>query len=197
MPALTFPSPPPGSEQSLPLGQNWVVRPVPGSQVESRREAPPAAPWVPAQRLSGSQLSCTSSLASMASQLEGTGPGRAPLPLPLPLRPALGTSATFAYEGLCGKWSLPGRKGLNGLGGSEGDASPGTPASTSTTQGTPPRGVSARAQVRMAPPTLNLRETPAPACLQWETPPPSSTPCGLGGATFHSPHSHTQGTMDG
>uniref|UniRef100_A0A8C0JBI8 Pecanex-like protein n=1 Tax=Chelonoidis abingdonii TaxID=106734 RepID=A0A8C0JBI8_CHEAB len=136
----------------LPLGQNWLVRPVPGSQVESRHEAPPAAPWVPAHRLSGSQLSCTSSLASMASQVEGAGPGRAPLPLPLPLRPALGTSATFAYEGLCGKWSLPGRKGLNGLGGSEGDASPGTPASTGTTQGTPPHGTSARAQVRMAPP---------------------------------------------
>uniref|UniRef100_A0A8C3SYH0 Pecanex-like protein n=1 Tax=Chelydra serpentina TaxID=8475 RepID=A0A8C3SYH0_CHESE len=69
-----------------------------------------------------------------ASNPQDAGPGRAPLPLPLPLRPALGTSATFAYEGLCGKWSLPGRKGLNGLVGSEGDASPGTPASTGTIQ---------------------------------------------------------------
>uniref|UniRef100_A0A8C3SWZ0 Pecanex-like protein n=1 Tax=Chelydra serpentina TaxID=8475 RepID=A0A8C3SWZ0_CHESE len=151
-PTLNLPISPPGSEHSLPLGQNWLVRPVPGSHVESRREAPTAAPWVPAQRLSSSQLSCTSSLASMASQLESAGPGRAPLPLPLPLRPALGTSATFAYEGLCGKWSLPGRKGLNGLVGSEGDASPGTPASTGTIQGTSPRGAIARAQVRMAPP---------------------------------------------
>uniref|UniRef100_A0A8C8S6Z7 Pecanex-like protein n=1 Tax=Pelusios castaneus TaxID=367368 RepID=A0A8C8S6Z7_9SAUR len=142
-PPVTTAQPQAGPEQSLPLGQNWPVRPVPGSQVESRREVPLAAPWVPAQRLSASQLSCTSSLASMASQLEGTGSGRV---LPLPLRPALGTSATFAYEGLCGKWSLPGRKGINGLTGGEGDASPGTPVSTGTTQSTPARGASTRAQ---------------------------------------------------
>uniref|UniRef100_A0A674IIQ7 Pecanex-like protein n=1 Tax=Terrapene triunguis TaxID=2587831 RepID=A0A674IIQ7_9SAUR len=182
-PGASNPQEPPVTT-SLPLGQNWLVRPVPGSQVESRREAPPAAPWVPAHRLSGSQLSCTSSLASMASQVEGAGPGRAPLPLPLPLRPALGTSATFAYEGLCGKWSLPGRKGLNGLGGSEGDASPGAPASIGTTQGTPPRGTNARAQVRMRPPQPQGNPSP---CL-----PPRGDPASLhtvwpGGATFIPP----------
>uniref|UniRef100_A0A8C8VLU9 Pecanex-like protein n=1 Tax=Pelusios castaneus TaxID=367368 RepID=A0A8C8VLU9_9SAUR len=161
-----------GPEQSLPLGQNWPVRPVPGSQVESRREVPLAAPWVPAQRLSASQLSCTSSLASMASQLEGTGSGRV---LPLPLRPALGTSATFAYEGLCGKWSLPGRKGINGLTGGEGDASPGTPVSTGTTQSTPARGASTRAQVRC--------QLPPPPILA-----PSCTPCGLQRTLSFLPH---------
>nr|XP_006131680.1 pecanex-like protein 3 isoform X1 [Pelodiscus sinensis] len=164
-PSITTTQPQPGSEQSLPLGQSWLVRPVPGSQLEGRHEAPTAATWVPTQRLSGSQLSCTSSLASMASQVEGTGPGRAPLPLPLPLRPALGTSATFAYEGLCGKWSLPGRKGLNGLGGSEGDTSPGTPVNTGAAHGTPPRGTNARAQPSVLPdsgPLANTMEVDSP-----------------------------------
>uniref|UniRef100_A0A8D2Q5W2 Pecanex-like protein n=1 Tax=Varanus komodoensis TaxID=61221 RepID=A0A8D2Q5W2_VARKO len=100
---------------------SWPVQPQPvplPSQSEGRPPPAPAASWPPGPHFLGSQLSCASSLASVAE-----GVGRAPLPL----RPGLGTPAAFAYEGLCGKWSLPGRKGLNGLGGSESDVHPGTP----------------------------------------------------------------------
>nr|XP_056709689.1 early growth response protein 4-like [Euleptes europaea] len=51
------------------------------------------------------------------------GTGRAPLPF----RPGLQAPSAFAYEGLCGKWSLPSCKGLNGLAGGEVDIPPGTP----------------------------------------------------------------------
>lgn len=111
-----------GLEPGLPpLSQSWLVQPQPASllsQGEGRPLPTPAASWPPGPHFLGGQLSCASSLASVA---EGTG--RAPLPL----HPGLGAPSAFAYEGLCGKWSLPSRKGLNGLGGGESDVPPGTP----------------------------------------------------------------------
>ncbi|XP_063001648.1 LOW QUALITY PROTEIN: pecanex-like protein 3 [Elgaria multicarinata webbii] len=104
-----------------PPNPSWLVQPQPApslSQGEGRPPPTPAASWPPGPHFLGGQLSCASSLASVAD-----GMGR----VPLPLRPGLGTPSAFAYEGLCGKWSLPSRKGLNGLGGSESDVLPGTP----------------------------------------------------------------------
>uniref|UniRef100_A0A670ZH93 Pecanex-like protein n=1 Tax=Pseudonaja textilis TaxID=8673 RepID=A0A670ZH93_PSETE len=96
---------------------SWLVQPQ-LSQTDGRAPPTPAASWPPGPHFLGSQLSCASSLASVA---EGTGR------TPLPLHPSLGTLSPFVYEGLCSKWSLPARKGLNGLGGSESEFPPGTP----------------------------------------------------------------------
>ncbi|XP_025029190.1 pecanex-like protein 3 [Python bivittatus] len=113
--ALFFPA---ESDPSLPPpSQSWLVQPQ-LSQSDGRPPPTPAGSWPPGPHFLGSQLSCASSLASVA---EGTGR------TPLPLRPSLGTLSPFVYEGLCGKWSLPSRKGLNGLGGSESEFPPGTP----------------------------------------------------------------------
>lgn len=106
------------SDPSLPPpSQSWLVQPQ-LSQTDGRPPPTPAASWPPGPHFLGSQLSCASSLASVA---EGTGR------TPLPLHPSLGTLSPFVYEGLCSKWSLPTRKGLNGLGGSESEFPPGTP----------------------------------------------------------------------
>ncbi|XP_026573517.1 pecanex-like protein 3 [Pseudonaja textilis] len=106
------------SDPSLPPpNQSWLVQPQ-LSQTDGRAPPTPAASWPPGPHFLGSQLSCASSLASVA---EGTGR------TPLPLHPSLGTLSPFVYEGLCSKWSLPARKGLNGLGGSESEFPPGTP----------------------------------------------------------------------
>ncbi|XP_026548433.1 pecanex-like protein 3, partial [Notechis scutatus] len=100
-----------------PPNQSWPVQPQ-LSQTDGRAPPTPAASWPPGPHFLGSQLSCASSLASVAE-----GSGRTPLPL----HPSLGTLSPFVYEGLCSKWSLPARKGLNGLGGSESEFPPGTP----------------------------------------------------------------------
>ncbi|XP_069500942.1 pecanex-like protein 3 isoform X2 [Ambystoma mexicanum] len=151
---VTTSQPQSGSEQNLPLGQNWLVRPQPLqlsllAQSEGRREGSHSLQWTSSiqgllgQRLSSSQVSFNSSLVSMASQmdrfstgsqLDGSGQGR------VLHRSGLGSSATFTYEGLCGKWSLAGRKGLNGLAAApDGDGNSGTQSSSSvsTTVGTP------------------------------------------------------------
>ncbi|XP_077184272.1 pecanex-like protein 3 isoform X1 [Paroedura picta] len=121
-PAVTTAQPQTGLEPNLPpQSQSWLVQPQPApslSQGEGRPVPTPAASWPPGPHFLGSQLSCAGSLASVAE-----GAGRAPLPL----RPGLGAPSAFAYEGLCGKWSLPSRKGLNGLAGGEVDIPPGTP----------------------------------------------------------------------
>lgn len=151
---VTTSQPQTGSEQNLPLGQNWLVRPQPLqlsllAQSEGRREGSHSLQWTSSiqgllgQRLSSSQVSFNSSLVSMASQmdrfstgsqLDGSGQGR------VLHRSGLGSSATFTYESLYGKWSLAGRKGLNGLAAApDGDGNSGTQSSSSvsTTAGTP------------------------------------------------------------
>lgn len=172
-----FLPPPAGLEPGLPPpSQGWLVQPPPAplpSQGEGRPPPTPAASWPPGPHfVGGGQLSCSSSLASVA---EGTG--RAPLPV----HPGLG--APFAYEGLCGKWSLPGRKGLNGLAGSESDGPPGTPpactkeasaapSSAGTAVGTTGVAGSPRPQVRGSPspaPTGDVRRFVRPAAA---APPP-------------------------
>ncbi|XP_067328636.1 pecanex-like protein 3 isoform X1 [Anolis sagrei] len=121
-PPATTAQPQAEQEPGLPApSHSWLVQPQSAhasSQGEGRPTPTPAASWPPGPHFLGSQLSCASSLASMA---EGVGRG------PLPLRPGLGAPSPFAYEGLCGKWSLPSRKGLSGLGGNDSEVLPGTP----------------------------------------------------------------------
>ncbi|XP_029470609.1 pecanex-like protein 3 isoform X8 [Rhinatrema bivittatum] len=98
-----------GSEPSLPGIQSWAARPQPLqlsllTQSECRREGSHALSWTPSiQGLLGQRLLASSSPAAQAERF----------PVTALHRPALGSSATFAYEGLCGKWSLAGRKGLS------------------------------------------------------------------------------------
>ncbi|XP_072840376.2 pecanex-like protein 3 isoform X2 [Pogona vitticeps] len=152
--------PEPGLPPPPPLSQSWLVQPPPPTvhalnPGEGRPPPTPAASWPPGPHFLGNQLSCAGSLASVA---EGTG--RAPLPL----RPDLGNPSAFAYEGLCGKWSLASRKGLNGLGGGETDASPATP---------PPRP---KDRSCLSPSAAAASGTPAVADSPKSQPPASAGP---------------------
>ncbi|XP_053134223.1 pecanex-like protein 3 isoform X2 [Hemicordylus capensis] len=171
-PGVTTAQPQAGLESGLPPpSQSWLVQPQPApllSQGDGRPLPTPAASWPPGPHFLGGQLSCASSLASVA---EGTG--RAPLPL----RPGLGNPSAFAYEGLCGKWSLPSRKGLNGLGAGDGEAPPGTPPAAGTKEnsslssplGTTGVAGSPKPQQQQPPP-------PTPEGASDSTPLPAETP---------------------
>ncbi|XP_048360438.1 pecanex-like protein 3 [Sphaerodactylus townsendi] len=176
-PAVATAQPQAGLESNHPpQSQSWLVQPQPApllSQGEGRPLPTPAASWPPGPHFLGSQLSCAGSLASVA---EGTG--RAPLPL----RPGLGASSAFAYEGLCGKWSLPSCKGLNGLAGGEVDIPPGTPPACAKESSSPSAvaavgTVGAGSSPKPQPPTPG----PIPEGSSDSTPlPPEllATPCG-------------------
>ncbi|XP_043916413.1 pecanex-like protein 3 isoform X2 [Protopterus annectens] len=156
-----------GSDQSLPLGHNWAVRPQPLQlplipQSEGRREGAyplqrtSSIQGLLGQRLSSSQLSFNSSVVSMASQvdrfstgsqLESSGQVRGLH------RSGLVSCGNFTYEGLYGKWSLTGRKGLNGLTSVDADNSSVTQSSSSvsTTLGTPAKVASPKSQAASQP----------------------------------------------
>ncbi|XP_074087164.1 pecanex-like protein 3 isoform X3 [Macrotis lagotis] len=112
------PETPAAREQPFPLGLGWTLRPSlsgAGDGFSSRRRregGPPSLQWPPPMG---------------APRLPG------PAPSPVPASPAppegpqplqAGTPAPFSYEGLSGKWSLGGKKGL---GGSDGEAALGSP----------------------------------------------------------------------
>ncbi|XP_034954053.1 pecanex-like protein 3 [Zootoca vivipara] len=181
-PVITTAQPQAELESGLPLppNQSWLAQPQPAgpllSQGEGRPPPTPAASWPPGPHFLGSQLSCASSLASVAE-----GPGRAPLPL----RPGLGAHSAFAYEGLCGKWSLPSRKGLNGLGGSESDVPPGTPSprtKDNAALSSPAVAVLGTLGVGGSPKPQPSTPGPVPEATSDSTPPlplePSATPGG-------------------
>ncbi|XP_069036469.1 pecanex-like protein 3 isoform X2 [Lepisosteus oculatus] len=132
--------PPAGGDASLPP---YLPRPQPLplallGQSEGRREAGTAPALqrtssiqgLLGQRLSGSQLSFCGSAPPPASERFCAGggpdcPGLAPPPRG-PQRPGLGlglglgSGGSLAYEGLYGKWTLPGRKGFGGPASGEG-----------------------------------------------------------------------------
>lgn len=125
-----------------PLGPAWPLHPQPLplallSQSESRREAglvtslqrTSSIQGLLGQHLSGSQLSFSGSVALPPAERfcaggaqDGPGP---PPPQRGPQRPGLGLgpgAGAPLYEGLYGKWSLPGRKGFNGPAAADCDA---------------------------------------------------------------------------
>ncbi|XP_064207810.1 pecanex-like protein 3 isoform X1 [Anguilla rostrata] len=130
--------PPLGTDN--PLGPAWPLHPQPLplallSQSEGRREAglvtslqrTSSIQGLLGQHLSGSQLSFSGSVALPAAERFCAGvaqdcPGPPP-PQRGPQRPGLGPGAGAPlYEGLYGKWSLPGRKGFNGPAAGDADA---------------------------------------------------------------------------
>ncbi|KAJ8276365.1 hypothetical protein COCON_G00081170 [Conger conger] len=130
---LTTIQPPMGTDN--PLGPSWPLHPQPLplallSQSEGRREAglvgslqrTSSIQGLLGQHLSGSQLSFSSSVALPPTERFCAGsaqdcPGPPP-PQRGPQRSGLGLGPCGGggplYEGLYGKWSLPGRKGFNG-----------------------------------------------------------------------------------
>nr|XP_033809608.1 pecanex-like protein 3 isoform X3 [Geotrypetes seraphini] len=149
-----------GSEPSLPGSQSWAVRPQPlqlslHTQSECRREGSLALSWTPSiQGLLGQRLSVSSSSAAQAERF----------PTAALHRPALGSSTTFAYDGLCGKWSLAGRKGLNSA---DGDAFSGT--QLVSTLGTPARApLNATTQSSDSVQLPEDRGTPTPPLVEKE-----------------------------
>nr|XP_014349145.1 PREDICTED: pecanex-like protein 3 [Latimeria chalumnae] len=183
-----------GSDQNLLLGQNWTIRPQPLqlsllSQSEGRREGTHSLQRTSSiqgllgQRLSSSQLSFNSSLVSMASQVDRFSTGSqldSSGQVRILHRSGLGSSGNFTYEGLYGKWSLPGRKGLNGVSSVEGDNNSVTQSSSSvsTTLGTPAKATNPKIQPPLSQATdvsqvsKDASSTqPAEAVAGLETPP--------------------------
>ncbi|XP_060711807.1 pecanex-like protein 3 isoform X3 [Hemiscyllium ocellatum] len=161
-----------GSDASSQPGLAWSTRPQPLqlsllTQSEPRREnshslqRTSSIQGLLSQRLSSSQLSFNSSLVSTTSQadrfptgtqLDGSGPVR------VLHRAGLTSSVNFTYEGPHGKWSLPGRRGVNGLPGADWDTGSGTQSNGSAV-GTPAKGSLPRSQVPCHPP-CDLSQVP-------------------------------------
>ncbi|XP_058872002.1 pecanex-like protein 3 isoform X2 [Acipenser ruthenus] len=204
-PPVSTTQPPPGNESSLPLGQVWTIRPQPLplsllSQSEGRREGGigPSLQGLLGPRLSSSQLSfsSTSSPLPVADRFSAGSAADAPGPPPpqrgphrsglgLGLGLGLGCTSSLAYDGLYGKWSLPGRKGFAGLPvgdrDREGDNSGTQSSSIGTGVGTPARATGTRNQNASLPISSDLSQVPelggAPIT---STQPSEATPLALG-----------------
>ncbi|XP_028916129.1 pecanex-like protein 3 isoform X1 [Ornithorhynchus anatinus] len=152
-----------GPEPAVPLGPGWAGRPPVSGAGEGRREgALPPLQWPP----------------SLLSPPRLPGPPPAsPTPPEASRPPRPGAPNPFSFEGLSGKWSLGGRKGLGG--GGEGEAASGSP-----------KGGTPRSQaLSVSPPDLSLSpdvstDTSPPDPAQ-DTPlsggPPDTGPCGRRG----------------
>ncbi|XP_048475671.1 pecanex-like protein 3 isoform X5 [Rhincodon typus] len=155
-----------GSDASSQPGPPWSSRPQPLqlsllAQSEPRRESSnslqrtSSVQGLLGQRLSSSQLSFNSTQADRfptGTQLDGPGPVR------VLHRASLTSSVNLPYEGPHGKWSLPGRRGVNGLPSTDWDVGSGAQSNGSAV-GTPAKGSLPRSQVPCHPP-CDLSQVP-------------------------------------